>query len=175
MSERASGGDFSGAAEFGELLINATAGASSLEALRQVGAQNLAGKVLLEVANPINPSAGSSPLTLTVANTDSLAEQIQREFPAARVVKALNTMNCQVMVRPAIVPGEHVVFLSGDDTVAKEAVAGLLESFGWPERRVIDLGGLATARGTEAFLLIWLAIWRALGQGEFNIAIERSR
>lgn len=170
--ERARSGDFAAAAEFGELVINATAGASSLDALRQASAQNLAGKVLLDVANPISAAEGSGPVT--VANTDSLAEQIQREFSAARVVKALNTMNCKVMVRPEIVPGEHVVFLCGDDNGAKQTVGQLLVSFGWPEARIIDLGGLVSARGTEAFLLIWLAIWRSLGQGEFNIAVERA-
>lgn len=170
--QRASSGDFAGAAEFGELIINATAGASSLDALRQAGAQNLAGKVLLDVANPIGAVAGSGPVTLTVANTDSLAEQIQREFPTARVVKALNTMNCKVMVRPDVVPGQHVVFLCGDDTGAKQTVAQQLVSFGWPEARIIDLGPLVSARGTEAFLLIWLAIYRSLGKGEFNVAVE---
>lgn len=170
--QRASSGDFAGAAEFGELIINATAGASSLDALRQAGAQNLADKVLLDVANPIGAVAGSGSVTLTVANTDSLAEQIQREFPTARVVKALNTMNCKVMVRPDVVPGQHVVFLCGDDTGAKQTVAQQLVSFGWPEARIIDLGPLVSARGTEAFLLIWLAIYRSLGRGEFNIAVE---
>lgn len=170
--ERASAGDFAEAAEFGELVINATAGANSAEALRQAGEQNLAGKVLLDVANPINTAGGSGPVTLTVANTDSLGEQIQREFPAARVVKALNTMNCSVMVRPETVPGEHVVFVAGDDAEAKRTIAELLKSFGWPNSRIIDLGPLVSARGTEAFLLLWLPLWRSLDQGQFNIAIE---
>jgi len=168
----ASAGDFAAAATFGELVVSATAGAGSVDALTQAGEANLAGKVLLDVSNPID-TGGPGPVTLTVANTDSLAEQIQRAFPKARVVKALNTMNCAVMVRPEAVPGEHVVFVSGDDHQAKQAIAQLLESFGWPEARIIDLGGLATARGTEGYLLLWLAIWQAVGPGQFNIVIAQ--
>jgi predicted dinucleotide-binding enzyme len=173
--ERASCGDFAQAAGFGELVVNATAGSRSLDALARAGEKHLAGKVLLDVANPLSSGEGAAAVTLTVANTDSLAEQMQREFPGARVVKALNTMNCKVMVRPEIVPGEHVAFLSGDDGDAKRLVTELLRSFGWPPARILDLGGLATARGTEAFLLLWLSIWRSLGQGDFNLAIERAR
>lgn len=167
--ESASAGDFAAAAAFGELVVNATAGARSLDALAQAGEANLADKVLLDVSNPINTTGG--PVTLTVANTDSLAEQIQRAIPQARVVKALNTMNCAVMVRPDIVSGEHVVFVSGDDHQAKQAAVQLLESFGWPAARIIDLGALVTARGTESYLLLWLAISQAVGRGQFNIAI----
>jgi predicted dinucleotide-binding enzyme len=170
---KASAGDFAGAARFGEIVINATAGERSLEALEAAGADSLEGKVLLDVANPIEAHAGG-PVTLSVANSDSLAEQIQRTFPGARIVKALNTMNCSVMVRPELVPGEHVVFVSGDDDRAKQTVTELLRSFGWPAERIIDLGGLASARGTEAFLLLWLPLWQSLGHGNFNIAINRA-
>jgi predicted dinucleotide-binding enzyme len=171
---RASAGDFAGAARFGELVINATAGARSLDALGAAGADNLAGKVLLDVSNPINTASGAGPVSLTVANTDSVAEQIQRAFPTARVVKSLNTINCAVMVDPDAVPGDHVVFVSGDDAEAKQTVTELLGSFGWPVERVIDLGALTTARGTEAYLLIWLAMWQAVGHPQFNIAIQRA-
>lgn len=169
----ASASDYAGAASFGELIINATPGAVSLQALVQAGAKNVAGKVLIDVANPMAPVSDHGQVALSVANTDSLAEQIQRDHPTVRVVKALNTMNCAVMVRPNTLPGDHVVFLSGDDPEAKGQVARLLESFGWPSARIIDLGGLATARGTEAYLLLWLAIQHALGEGEFNIVIAR--
>jgi 8-hydroxy-5-deazaflavin:NADPH oxidoreductase len=170
---RASAGDYADAAGFGELIVNASPGAHSLEVLRQAGEAALAGKVLLDIANPISPDGGGVPATLTVANTDSLAEQIQRAFPQVVVVKALNTMNAAVMVRPEIVPGDHVVFVSSDDDGVRQLVTGLLESFGWPAARIIDLGGLATARGTEAYVLLWLGVWNAVGAGEFNIAIAR--
>ena len=116
--ERAGQGSFSDAAAHGELIVNATAGVASLEALRAAGADNLAGKTLLDVANPLDFSGGFPP-RLSVVNDDSLGEQIQREFPATRVVKALNTMNCLVMVDPARVSGDHDVLMAGDDESAK--------------------------------------------------------
>jgi predicted dinucleotide-binding enzyme len=170
--ERAGKGSFADAATHGELVVNATAGVASLEALRSAGADNLAGKTLLDVANPLDFSAGFPP-RLSVANDDSLAEQIQREFPAARVVKALNTMNCQVMVDPARVPGDHDVLMAGDDTGAKQEVTGLLESFGWPGPAIRDLGGIGAARGLEAYVLLWVSLMGALGTGDFNIHVTR--
>jgi 8-hydroxy-5-deazaflavin:NADPH oxidoreductase len=170
---RASAGDYADAAGFGELIVNASPGAHSLEVLRQATDAALAGKVLLDVANPISPEGGGRAI-LTVANTDSLAEQIQREFPQLSVVKALNTMNATVMVRPETVPGDHVVFVRSDDEDARRLVTGLLEAFGWPPARIVDLGRLATARGTEAFVLLWLGVWNVVGPGDFNIAIARS-
>ena len=156
--ERASEGTFADAAAHGELVVNCTAGEHSLEALEQAGTDNLAGKVLLDVANPLDFSGGMPP-TLGVANTDSLGEQIQRAFPEARVVKSLNTMNCQVMVEPTRVPGEHDVFVCGDDERAKSDVAALLRSFGWASERIVDLGGIRSARGMEMYLPLWLSLY----------------
>ena len=169
---RAGQGSFADAAAHGQLVVNATAGVNSLAALRAAGAENLAGKTLLDVANPLDFSAGFPP-RLSVVNDDSLGEQIQREFPTARVVKALNTMNCQVMVDPFRVPGEHDVLMAGDDAAAKGEVAGLLESFGWPAAAIIDLGGIGAARGLEAYLPLWLALMGSLGTGDFNIHVAR--
>lgn len=168
----ASEGSFADAAAFGELVVNCTAGAHSLAALEAAGQESLAGKVLLDIANPLDFSAGMPP-TLTVANTDSLGEQIQRAFPETSVVKALNTMNCQVMVDPARVPGDHVVFLCGEHDAAKDQVRALLESFGWPADRIRDLGGIQAARGTEMYLPLWLSLMGALGTGDFNITVAR--
>jgi predicted dinucleotide-binding enzyme len=168
----ASAGDFRDAASFAEVLVNATAGGASVAALRQAGRANLDGKVLIDIANPLSSEHGS-PLTLTIANSDSLAEQIQREFPSALVVKTLNTMNSSVMVHPEVVPGDHVVFLSGNDPRAKRVTSELLCSFGWSAQNIVDLGGIETARGTEAFLLLWLPLWQTIGNGQFNIAIRR--
>ena len=104
-----------------ELIVNATNGAGSIAMLESAGEDNLAGKVLLDLANPLDFSRGRPP-SLFVSNTDSLGEQIQRRFPHARVVKALSTMNCEVMVDPDKVPGEHDVFLCGEDEAAKQQV-----------------------------------------------------
>ena len=161
------------AAAEGELVVNATNGAGSLAMLEAAGEASLAGKVLVDIANPLDFSQGMPP-SLFVSNTDSLGEQIQRRFPAVRVVKALNTMNCEVMVDPSKVPGEHDVFLCGEDADAKRQVGELLETFGWPADRIRDLGGIRSARGTEMYLPLWLQLWGALGTGYFNIAVVQS-
>jgi predicted dinucleotide-binding enzyme len=128
--------------------------------------------VLIDVANPLDFSRGMPP-SLLVSNTDSLAEQIQRGFPEARVVKTLNTMNCEVMVDPARLPGEHDVFVAGDDDAAKEKVRELLASFGWPSDRIVDLGDITAARATEMYLPLWLRLFGALQTGDFNIKVVR--
>lgn len=161
------------AGSHGELIVNATAGQGSRAALEGVGAASLAGKVILDIANPLDFSQGMPPV-LSVANTDSLAEQIQRAFPEARVVKALNTMNAYVMVDPARLAGRHNVFVAGDDVAAKETVKGLLRGFGWAEGDIVDLGGIRAARGMEMYLPLWLSLFGALGSSDFNIAIVRA-
>lgn len=161
---------FADAAAFGELVFNCTAGVHSLAALEAAGAENLAGKVLIDVANALDFSAGRPP-TLAVANTDSLGEQIQRAFRETKVVKALNTMNCEVMVDPGKVPGDHNVFVCGDDAEAKLQAGDLLQSFGWPVESIVDLGGIEAARGTEMYVAFWLRLWGALGTGYFNVAV----
>lgn len=170
--ELADHGTFSDAAGFGELLFNCTAGAVSLHAIGSIDRAHLAGKVLVDVANPLDFSQGFPP-SLVVSNSDSLGEQIQRTYPALRVVKALNTMNAQIMVDPTRLGGVHNVFVSGNDTEAKDIVAGLLREFGWLETWIIDLGDITAARGMEMFLPLWLRLYGALGSGEFNIGIQR--
>jgi 8-hydroxy-5-deazaflavin:NADPH oxidoreductase len=166
-------GTFADAAAFGEIVFNCTNGANALVALRQAGAANLRGKILIEVANPLDMSKGM-PLSLTVCNTDSLGEQVQREFPNTRVVKALNTMNCEVMVQPSLVSGDHNLFLCGNDAEAKrEVIDRLCEWFGWKKENIIDLGDISAARGMEMFLPLWLRLWSALGTGHFNIRVVR--
>ena len=159
------------AAARGELLVNASSGGASLELLAAAGEDNLAGKVLIDVANPLDFSAGFPP-TLSVKDTDSLAEQLQRAFPRTRVVKTLNTLNAALMVEPgALAGGDHSVFLSGDDPAAKETVAELLRGFGW--RDIIDLGDLSSARGAEMLLPIWVRLMGVLGTPAFNFKIVR--
>jgi predicted dinucleotide-binding enzyme len=168
----AAGGTFAEAASAGELLFNCTAGTASVAALEAAGAENLAGKTLVDVANPLDFSAGFPP-TLSVCNDDSLAERIQAAFPEARVVKALNTVNCEVMVNPALVPGEHAIFVCGNDDAAKAQVAGLVEAIGWPRKSIVDLGDLSAARAAEMYLPLWLRLMGALDTTAFNIAIAR--
>jgi 8-hydroxy-5-deazaflavin:NADPH oxidoreductase len=165
---------FEAAAAHGELLFNATAGTGSLEALAAAGASNLAGKTLIDVSNPLDTSHGFPP-TLSVCNTDSVAERIQREFPDARVVKTLNTVNADVMVNPGIVPGDHNVFMAGDDEGAKAQTRELLESFGWPAGRILDLGGIIAARGVEMYLPLWLGLFQFAGTAHLNIAVLQAQ
>jgi predicted dinucleotide-binding enzyme len=162
---------FADAAAEGELVVNATGGAGSLEALARAGEANLAGKVLLDISNPLDFSQGFPP-SLFVKDTDSLAEQIQRAFPAARVVKSLNTMTAAVMVDPGRVGGgDHSTFVSGDDAEAKQTVVNLLDSIGHTD--VIDLGDLSTARAAEMLLPVWLRLMGALGTPYLQFKIVR--
>jgi predicted dinucleotide-binding enzyme len=142
----------------------------TLAALESAGEDNIGDKVLIDVSNALDFSQGMPP-SLAVANTDSVAEQIQRRFPSARVVKSLNTMNCAVMVDPAAVPGYHNVFVSGDDDGAKTTVRELLGQFGWPQEAVVDLGDIKSARGAEAFVLFWVFLRGALGGNQFNLGV----
>lgn len=169
--ERAGQGTFAEAAGFGEVVVNCTAGGASLDALAAASAGNLEGKTLVDVANPLDLSGGT--LRLLVCNDDSLGERIQAAFPAARVVKALNTMNATVMVDPASVPGDHVVFVCGDDAGAKAQAAGLLADLGWPAERIMDVGDITAARGLEMYLPLWLRMMQALGTPRFNISVRR--
>jgi 8-hydroxy-5-deazaflavin:NADPH oxidoreductase len=168
--EHATQGTFADAAVFGEMVFNCTAGTVSLAALNEAGAENLKGKVVVDVSNPLEFSKGFPP-TMTVCNTDSVAEQIQRSFPEAKVVKALNTMTAPLMVNPPAVPGDHEVFLCGNDADAKARVTELLRSFGW--RGMLDLGDITAARGMEMILPIWLRLMGALKTPMFNFHIAR--
>lgn len=165
-------GSFAETAAHGEILFNATSGAGSLSALQMAGAENLNGKILIDIANPLDFSNGMPP-SLSIANTDSLGEQIQRTFPDVLVVKTLNTMNAYLMVDPRqVADGDHHIFVSGNDAAAKAKVTEILTAwFGW--RHVIDLGDITTARGTEMMLPIWIRLWGALGNPMFNFKIVR--
>lgn len=164
-------GTFADAAAFGELVVNATNGVVSLDALQQAGEANLSGKVLIDIGNPLDFSRGMPP-TLTVKDTDSLGEQIQRAFPDVKVVKTLNTMNAYLMAQPQqLAGGDHSVFLSGNDAQAKADVATLLRSFGWQD--IVDLGDISTARGVEMLLPLWLRVWNAVQTPMFNFKVVR--
>ena len=162
---------FAEAAADADVVVVATNGTATLEVLRAIGEDRLAGKVVMDVSNPLDFSAGFPP-TLSVKDSDSLGEQVQRAFPDARVVKTLNTMNASVMVHPETVGGgDHTVFVSGDDATAKAVVTGILTEMG--HRDVLDLGGIETARGVEMYLPLWLRAMSALGTPAFQIKVVR--
>ena len=168
----ASEGSFEDAAKHGELVINATSGEHSLEALQMAGADNLAGKVLIDVSNKLEMGEGPLPAVIA-SDKDSIGEEIQRTFPDARVVKTLNTIGSPVMVNPGLVPSAHNLFLSGNDEAAKAEVAELLQEFGWPEGYLIDLGDITTARGAEMYVALWLRLFSQTGNPNFSIQVVR--
>src|SRR5215208_6375748 len=164
-------GSFAETAAHGDMVINATNGAGSLNALALAGDVNLADKILVDVSNPLDFSNGFPP-SLTVSGTDSLAEQIQRAFPNSRVVKTLNTVTARVMTHPLeVANGDHHVFISSNDMDAKAPVTEMLRSFGWIH--IFDLGDLSTARGTEAYLLLWVRLYGAMNTGMINVKIMK--
>lgn len=168
---RASHGTFADAGMHGELLFHCGAGKAALDILGSVPVEALRHKILVDVSNPLDFSRGMPPSLTTGGGTDSIAEMIQRAYPDVRVVKSLNTVNSTVMVEPTRAGEGHQVFVSGDDAAAKAEVTALLESFGW--KSVLDLGALSTARGVEAYVLLWVALWGKLGTAEFNFAVTR--
>ena len=168
---KSSEGTFADAAMHGEMLFNCTSGMVSLAALSAAGARNLNGKILVDVSNPLDFSKGMPP-TLSVCNTDSLGEQIQRAYPLAKVVKSLNTVTAALMVEPSLVPGVHTMFVSGNDAQAKAEVINLLETgFGWEE--VMDLGDITGARAQEMYLPLWLRLFTRLQNPNVTIRVVR--
>lgn len=172
VGDRAQVGTFADAASVGELVFNCVSGAHTLGALGLARSENLAGKILVDVSNPLDFSKGFPPF-LSVGNTDSLAEQIQAAHPEARVVKALNTVANELMVDPrSLAGGDHTLMICGDDPEAKREVSALLAQwFGWTD--IVDVGGIDAARGLEAWLLLWTRLYGALGTGHFNLKLVR--
>ena len=165
---KASRGTFADAAAFGEIVFSATLGKAAVEALKAAGPGSLDGKLLVDVSNPLDFSMGMPPVLFTGPG-DSLGERIQHSFPKARVVKALNTVNAQVMGHPERLGGESDLFVCGNDDDAKRRVTGLLREFGW--KTIHDLGDIRASRGMEAYLLFWITVSGALKTPDFNIRI----
>jgi 8-hydroxy-5-deazaflavin:NADPH oxidoreductase len=161
-------GTFANASAFGDIIFNCTLGSASLEILKQVGAENLKGKILIDTSNPIDYSGEI--WTLTVCNTDSLGEQIQRAFPDTRVVKTLNTVNFNIMVDSSKLLERTDVFVSGNSADAKATVSTILRDwFGW--RSIIDLGDITTSRGVEMYVVLWRNLRHAISSHRFNIKV----
>jgi predicted dinucleotide-binding enzyme len=164
---------FSESASQGEIVINATNGVNSLNALDLAGEENLSGKILIDISNPLEYSNGKMSLVEGLNNTNSLGEEIQKEFPEAKVVKTFNTMWCGLMVNPTLIKGDHINYISGNDSDAKEKVKNLIRQFGWKDENIIDLGDISAARAQESVLLIWARLWTIMKTGAFNFTIAR--
>lgn len=170
--ELGSHGTFAETAAFAELLVNCTQGLASEDVLRAAGRENLNGKILIDVSNPLVHEAGKGS-RLAFGMDDSLGERLQALCPELRVVKALNTVNCSVMVNPQRVPGDHTAFVCGNDAAAKTEVQRILrEWFGW--RDVIDLGDITGARASESYMLLWLRLWSSVRTLDLNIQVQRA-
>lgn len=167
-----SNGTFSQAATFGEIIFNCTAGVASLSVLDAIGSENLNGKILVDVANPIVRGKYNS-LVPDLCNTNSLGEEIQRQYPEVKVVKTFNTVPACLMVDPTILEGEHDIFICSDHQDAKQQIIELLHSFGW--QSPIDLGKLPAARYTEMLAILWAPIYGAVKEPIFNykVVIEK--
>jgi len=166
-------GTFAEAAVFGDIIVNATQGSHSLNALQLAGSEHIKGKIVIDIANPLDFSKGMPPsLIPELSNTHSLGEEIQNKFPESFVVKTLNTMWNGLMVNPNLIAGgDHTVFICGNNEETKTTVKFLLHEFGWRETAILDLGDISASRGMEAILPIWLRIWTTTQNGAFNFKI----
>ena len=164
---------FADAMAFGQFVINATHGGNSIEALKAGDPSNLDGKIIMDIANPLDLSSGMPPVILSeYCNTTSLGEEIQKAFPQSYVVKTLNTMWCGIMVNPSMIGGgDHTNFLCGNNPEAKLEVRNLLMKFGWKDENLIDLGDISSSRGTELILPVWLRVMFVKHSSVFNFKI----
>jgi 8-hydroxy-5-deazaflavin:NADPH oxidoreductase len=159
------------AAQFAEIIFNCTSGQGSLEALQMAGADNLKGKTVIDISNPLVTLPGKPPSLFTGLD-DSLGERLQAAFPDAHIVKTLNTVNAAVMVDPAkLANADHTMFVAGNDLDAKSSVAGILRSFGWKD--VVDVGDITASRAMECYLLLWVRLWGTLKTPNFSVKLVR--
>lgn len=173
VGSRTAGDDkvtYADAIAHGDVVFNCTSGGGAVDAV-SAGEGHLDGKLVIDVTNPLAFSGGVP--AMFTDSTDSLAERIQRACPTARVVKSLNTITAALMVDPASVPGDHVIFVAGDDAGAKDEARALLGELGWPAERVVDIGDLTAARAAEGYVMLWVRLMQAQGTAMFNIELAR--
>lgn len=175
-NNHATQGDFNAAAAFGEIVFLCLNGAHALEAVRSVDANSVSEKIVIDVSNPLDFSKGIPPGLLEgLNNSTSLGEEIQKALTGAKIVKTLNTVNCNVMVNPKLInSGDHTLFICGNDVDAKNNVRHfLIDTFGWKAENLVDLGGIQSARGMEAYVPFWVIIMQATGSPMFNIKVVK--
>ena len=144
---------FADTATFGEMVVLAVKGSVAAEALRAAGANNLDGKTVIDVTNPIADAPPvNGVLKFFTTLDDSLMERLQREFPGAKLVKAFNSVGAAAMVNPQFKGGPPTMFMCGNDEGAKKTVNGILDQFGWQAE---DLGGAEAARAIEPLCMLW--------------------
>lgn len=157
-----------------DLIIFAMNGMAALDVLKNIGSEILGDKLMIDISNPLDFSQGFPP-SLSVCNTESLGEQIQKAFPQLKVVKALNTLSHPLMANPGAIEGDHNLFICGNDAAAKEKVTGLLGDFGWKKENIIDLGDISNARGTEMVLPLWVRLMGKFQSPMFNFHVVKAK
>jgi hypothetical protein len=146
-------GTFAAAAEFGEMIVLAVKGSAASEALHLAGGKNLAGKPVIDACNPIADAPPvNGVLSFFTSVNESLLEQLQREFPAAHLVKAFNSVGSHLMINPQFEGGRPTMFICGNDAGAKSALIGILDQFGW---EAVDMGTVEAARAIEPLCILW--------------------
>jgi predicted dinucleotide-binding enzyme len=169
VGANASQGTFSDAVAFGEMSFICLKGAVFLDVVKTIAPAALEGKVLVDVSNPLDFSRGM-PSSLSICNTNSLGEEVQKAAPSAKVVKTLNIVNSEVMVDPAK-GGHPTMLLCGNDADAKTKVSALLKAMGW--RDILDLGDITKSRGTEMLLPLWLNLFALFSNPHFGFKVVR--
>ncbi|HMH32075.1 MAG TPA: NAD(P)-binding domain-containing protein [Puia sp.] len=173
-SENASYGTFAEASNFGEIIFNATNGRFALEALKLANT-DFTGKIIIDVANPLDFSTKPPTLIPHFANTNSIGESIQNNFPNAKVVKTLNTLGMALAVNPKqLNNGDHSIFVSGNDESAKIRTKTLLTEFGWKIENIIDIGDITASRAMESYLILSVRLLMSFGMPMFNIKVIKS-
>jgi 8-hydroxy-5-deazaflavin:NADPH oxidoreductase len=161
-------GTFAQAAAYGELLVLAVLGNAAEDAIAQAGPENFAGKVVIDVMNPLDFSGGFPP-KLSISGEDSLGERVQRALPEAKVVKAFNTIGSPYFVDPSFSEGRPTMLIAGDDEEAKRIVTDVLADFGWTH--TVDIGGIAGSRELEAICILWVKIGGARGAWDHGFSL----
>jgi predicted dinucleotide-binding enzyme len=151
-----------------DVVLNAVQGVDTIPLLSSIGPDALEGVVLWDIANAANPD-----FSLAIPD-DSLGRRIQEAFSGVKVVKAGNGVAAVVIADPGTLPAPTTLFISGDDTAAKDVVSGLLVDLGWPRESLFDLGGIANAYGQEHYLALFGTMLQKLGTPYFNIAIVKA-
>lgn len=168
----ASVGTFAQAASFGDVAFNCLKGEFCVPVVTSIK-QELSGKILVDISNPLDFSKGMPP-TLFVVNDRSLGEDIQDAVPDTHVVKTLNTLTASLMVNPkGLAEGNHDIFICGNNAAAKATVVSILNSFGWDTKRIHDLGDITNARGTEQVLPLWIRLYGHFQSPMFQFSIVR--
>ncbi len=173
-SANASYGTFADASKFGGIIFNATNGRFALEALK-LAQTDFADKIIIDVANPLDFTTTPPTLISEFANSNSIGESIQHQYPKAKVVKTLNTFGMTLGVNPKqLNNGNHSVFVSGNDESAKAKTKTLLTEFGWEIDNMIDLGDITGARAMEMYLILAVRMKMLFGESIFNIKVIKS-